>query len=101
MAVMREAPEHKSIEEYKKFELEYLQSQTQLVQQRALLTSVCAETEELKLQRDERQAEELRDSQMAAGIQKIFDRLTGRHESVSHISDVSCAKDAALRADAL
>ncbi|KAK7119869.1 hypothetical protein R3I94_021642 [Phoxinus phoxinus] len=90
MAGMREAQEQekkKLIEEYQQVKLEDLQAQSQQVQESELLTSLCFETEKLKLQRDEEQAEELRDSQMTAGIQTIFNRLTDRHESVSHITD--------------
>ncbi|KAK7128161.1 hypothetical protein R3I93_020685 [Phoxinus phoxinus] len=92
MAGMREAQEQekkKLLEEYKQSDLENLQLTRQLVQQRALLTSICAGIKELKLQQaeEEMQAEELPDSQIAAGIQKVFDRLTGGHERASHITD--------------
>lgn len=93
-AVMRKAKEQekqKVMEERKQLELEYQQSQNQLGQQKALLNSLCAETEKLQLQLDERQAsdvrEKLQDSQMKAGIQNIYDRVTGHHESVSNITD--------------
>lgn len=49
-AVMRKAKEQekqKVMEERKQLELEYQQSQNQLGQQKALLNSLCAETEKL------------------------------------------------------